>query len=129
MRMVWHADGHGQIWLLCNSHYTIWNQNVTTSKFQKVNSYLFCSQFLRAPQKRPNAQQCLFNWFLFFSKFWTNSSFLQQFDRKNCLTLSYYITQNTKNASNNLLKCWSFFSVRFKLQWTNIHDNFWGWKY
>ena len=31
------------------AHYSIWNLNVTTSKFHKVNSYLGCSQFLRAP--------------------------------------------------------------------------------
>ena len=31
------------------THYSIWNQNVTMSKFHKVNSYLGCSQFLRVP--------------------------------------------------------------------------------
>ena len=38
------------------THYSIWNQNVTTSKFHKVNSYLGCSQFLRVPQKRFNVK-------------------------------------------------------------------------
>ena len=38
------------------AHYSIWNQNVTTSKFHKVNSYLSCSQFLRVPQKRFNVK-------------------------------------------------------------------------
>ena len=39
------------------AHYIIWNQNVTSSKFHKVNSsYLGCSQFLRVPQKRFNVK-------------------------------------------------------------------------
>jgi hypothetical protein len=38
------------------THYCIWNQNVITSKFHKVNSYLGCSQFLRVPQKRFNVK-------------------------------------------------------------------------
>ena len=42
-RVIW--EGH-----------SIWNQNVTTSKFHKVNSYLGCSQFLRVPQKRFNVK-------------------------------------------------------------------------
>ena len=37
------------------THYIIWNQNVTWSKFHKVNSYLG-SQFLRVPQKRFNVK-------------------------------------------------------------------------
>ena len=32
------------------AHYSIWHQNVTTSKFQKVNSYLDCSHFLKLDQ-------------------------------------------------------------------------------
>ena len=39
-----------------HTHYNIWNQNVTMSKFHKVNSYLSCSQFLRGPQKRFNVK-------------------------------------------------------------------------
>ena len=39
-----------------SAHYSIRNQNVTVSKFHKVNSYLGCSQFLRVPQKRFNAK-------------------------------------------------------------------------
>ena len=38
------------------AHYSIWNQNVTMSKFHKVNSYLGYSQFLRVPQKRFNVK-------------------------------------------------------------------------
>ena len=38
------------------AHYSIWNLNVTTSKFHKVNSYLGCSQFLIGPQKRFNVK-------------------------------------------------------------------------
>ena len=38
------------------SHYSIWNQNLTTSKFHKANSYLGCSQFFRVPQKRFNVK-------------------------------------------------------------------------
>ena len=51
-------DDHSCINEVCEpvSHYSIWNQNVTTSKFHKANSYLGCSQFLRRPQKRFNVK-------------------------------------------------------------------------
>ena len=38
------------------AHYSIWNLNVTMSKFHKVNSYLGYSKFLRGPQKRFNVK-------------------------------------------------------------------------
>ena len=37
---------------LSMTRYSIWNQIVTKSKFQKVNSYLGWAQFLRVPLKR-----------------------------------------------------------------------------
>ena len=46
----------GPVIMNTQTHYSIWNQNVTTSKFHKVNSYLGCSQFLRVPQKRFNVK-------------------------------------------------------------------------
>ena len=46
-----------------------------------------------------NAQQCLFNWFSFFSKFWTHFSFLQH-----CLTLPYYIMYIICKTQNKRIK-------------------------
>ena len=45
-----------QVDIKASAQYSIWNQNVTMSKFHMVNSYLGCSQFLRGPQKRFNVK-------------------------------------------------------------------------